>query len=142
MYYFAEQFVWLMKSGLIDGTQLRNLQMISAWAELIGYFGSVALKVRELRRIDEEEACLRSSLEIGKLRGEGCGGFEEVEKKIEKLRVKRFMKGLSVVQDLADGLMALGDARDGKGRFTGPLLMSSAGLLSAVISTHKNWVSC
>ncbi|KAF7141354.1 hypothetical protein RHSIM_Rhsim06G0035900 [Rhododendron simsii] len=140
VYYFVEQFVWLAKSGLIDNTHLQKLQKISAWAELVGYFGSVALKVGDLRRIDEEEACLRSSVEVLRLRGEGGG--EEEERKIGKLREKRVMKRLSVVQDLADGLMALGDVRDGKGRFSGPALMSSAGLLSAVISTHKNWISC
>ena len=52
------------------------------------------------------------------------------------------MKKLSVVQDLADGLMALADVRDGQGRLSAPILMSSAGLLSALISTHKNWLSC
>ncbi|KAG5543244.1 hypothetical protein RHGRI_016100 [Rhododendron griersonianum] len=129
VYYFVEQFVWLAKSGLIDNTHLQKLQKISAWAELVGYFGSVALKVGDLRRIDEEEGCLRSSVEVLRLRGEGGG--EEEERKIGKLREKRVMKRLSVVQDLADGLMALGDVRDGKGRFSGPALMSSAGLLSA-----------
>jgi hypothetical protein len=52
------------------------------------------------------------------------------------------MKKLSIVQDFADGLMALADIRDGRGRFSGPLFMSCAGLLSALISTRKNWVSC
>ncbi|KAL0314730.1 UNVERIFIED_CONTAM: Peroxisomal membrane protein 11A [Sesamum angustifolium] len=52
------------------------------------------------------------------------------------------MKRLSMVQDLADGLMALADIRDGRGRLSTPLLVSSAGLLSALISTHKNWISC
>lgn len=113
--------------------------MISAWAEFVGYVGSICLKVRELRRIDEDEECLRTSMEVSVMRGEKCG---EMEERMRKLRDKKLMKRLSVVQDLADGLMALADIRDGKGRLSAPLLLSSAGMVSALISTHKNWVSC
>lgn len=139
VYYFVEQFVWLAKSGLIDSKHSRNLQIISAWAEFIGYFGSIALKIRDLKKIMEDEACLKSSIEISISRGISCKGEEE---KMRKLREKKMMKKLSVVQDLADGLMSLADIRDGKGRLSGPLVVSSAGLLSAIISTHKNWLSC
>ncbi|MBA0808090.1 hypothetical protein Gohar_023853 [Gossypium harknessii] len=139
LYYFVEQFIWLAKSGLIDAKHSRNLQKISAWAELIGYIGSISLKLRDLKRIKEDEACLNSSIEIAISRG--VGRTEEEERR-KKLREKKLMKQLSVVQDIADGLMALADIRDGKGRFTDPLVLSCAGLLSALISTHKNWVSC
>lgn len=139
LYYFVEQFIWLAKSGLIDSKHSRNLQKISAWAEFIGYIGSISLKIRDLRRIGEDEACLVSTIEVSEMRGVKCG---EEKEKLWKLREKKLMKRLSVVQDLADGLMALADIRDGKGQFSGPVLLSSAGLLSALISTHKNWLSC
>lgn len=139
VYYFLEQYVWLVKSGLIDGKNLIFLQKISAWCEFLGYFGSVGLKIKELRRIREDERCLVSSIRVAELREIGCG---EDRERLVKLREKKMLKRLSVVQDLADGLMALADIRDGKGRFTGPLVLSSAGLLSALISTHKNWLSC
>ncbi|KAI3464993.1 hypothetical protein Pfo_021656 [Paulownia fortunei] len=139
LYYFIEQFVWLGKAGLIDKRHLSTLQKWSAWCEFVGYFGSVSLKVIELRKIDEEEKCLVSSIDVAVLRGIKCG---EEQEKLRKLSEKKMMKRLSVVQDLADGLMALADIRDGRGRLSAPLLVSSAGLLSAVISTHKNWVSC
>lgn len=139
LYYFVEQFVWLTKTGLIDRKHSRNLQKISAWAELVGYFGSASLKIRDLKRIAEDEVCLESSIEIATVRGIGC--VQEKEK-MRKLREKKVMKKLSIVQDLADGLMALADVRDGKGLALGSLSVSCAGLLSALISTHKNWVSC
>ncbi|KAK6245363.1 hypothetical protein SCA6_008453 [Theobroma cacao] len=139
LYYFVEQFIWLAKSGLIDAKHSRNLQKLSAWAEFIGYIGSISLKFRDLKRINEDEACLNSSIEIAVSRGAGC---KEEEERRNKLREKKLMKKLSVVQDLADGLMALADIQDGKGRFSDPLVVSCAGLLSAFISTHKNWVSC
>ncbi|KAF3446283.1 hypothetical protein FNV43_RR11462 [Rhamnella rubrinervis] len=139
LYYFVEQFIWLTKSGLINGKHSRKLQKISAWTEFIGYFGSVSLKFRDLKRIGEDEACLESSIEIATVRGIGC---EQEEEKMRKLREKKVMKKLSIVQDLADGLMALADIRDGKGLALGSFSVSCAGLLSALISTHKNWVSC
>ncbi|CAI9116688.1 OLC1v1017901C1 [Oldenlandia corymbosa var. corymbosa] len=139
LYYFVEQFVWLAKAGLIDKKNLISLQKMSAWCEFIGYIGSISLKVKELRRIDEDEACLVETIKISEVREIGCG--DEL-KRLKKLKEKKLLKRLSVVQDLADGLMALADIRDGKGRLSAPLLISSAGLLSAIISTHKNWISC
>ncbi|KAM0972904.1 hypothetical protein ACFX13_016561 [Malus domestica] len=139
LYFFVEQFVWLVKSGLIDKKHSRNLQKISAWAEFIGYAGSISLKFRDLNRISEDEKCVKSSIEIAITRGNGC---EEEKERLSKLREKKMMKRLSVVQDSADALMALADIRDGGGPFLGPLSISLAGMLSALISTHKNWVSC
>ncbi|KAF8109154.1 hypothetical protein N665_0102s0062 [Sinapis alba] len=136
VYYFVEQFIWLSKSGLIDA---KWLQKISAWAELVGYVGSVSLKVRDLREIKEEEACVASTIEISVTRGIGC---ECEEEKMKKLKEKKTLKVLSVLQDVADGLMTVADLRDGKGVLSAPSLIASAGLFSAVISTHKNWVSC
>lgn len=138
-YFFVEQFVWLVKSGLIDKRYSSQLQKISAWAEFIGYIGSISLKFRDLNRIVEDEACLKASIEIAATRG---NGHQEDEEKMKKLQAKKLLKNLSIVQDFADGLMALADIRDGNGRLSGPLLISSAGLLSALISTHKNWISC
>ncbi|GKV29866.1 hypothetical protein SLEP1_g38749 [Rubroshorea leprosula] len=138
-YYFVEQFIWLAKSGLIDGKHLRNLQKISAWAVFIGHLGSITLKVRDLKQITEDEKCLNASIEIAISRGID---HQVEEARMKKLREKLLMKKLSIVQELADGLMALADIRDGKGHLSGPLLLASAGLSSAIISTQKNWVSC
>ncbi|KAK7291176.1 hypothetical protein RIF29_06111 [Crotalaria pallida] len=139
LYYFVEQFVWLAKSGLIDPKHNRILQKVSAWAEFAGYFGSVAIKLMDLKGIAEEEACLRSSIEIAVMRGIG---WKEEEGRLRKVREKKVMKILSIVQDLADTVMCLDDIMDGNGPFSTPILMASSGLLSALISTHKNWVSC
>ncbi|KAH0680530.1 hypothetical protein KY284_021615 [Solanum tuberosum] len=139
LYYFVEQFVWFGKAGLIDKKNLNSLQKISAWCEFIGYIGSVSLKVKELSQISEDEQCLLSTREVSMIRGIG---YADEEEKLRKLRLKKLMKRLSVIQDFADGLMALADISDGKGMLSAPLLLSSAGLLSALISTHKNWISC
>ena len=139
LYYFVEQFIWLSKSGLIDAKHSRSLQKISAWAEFIGYIGSISLKIKDLKGIIEDETCLETSIEIAISRGTEC---PEEEQRLKKLKEKKLMKKFSIVQDFADGLMTLADIRDGKGRLSAPFIISCAGLLSALISTHKNWISC
>ncbi|KAJ8772554.1 hypothetical protein K2173_027731 [Erythroxylum novogranatense] len=139
LYYFVEQFVWLAKSGLIDGRHARTFGRVSAWAEFVGYAGSICLKFRDLKKLSEDETCLLSSIEVAVSRG---NGRVEEESRLRKLKQKILMKKLSIVQDFADGLMAIADLRDGNGFLSAPLVVSSAGLLSAIISTHKNWVSC
>ncbi|CAK9161787.1 unnamed protein product [Ilex paraguariensis] len=107
---------------------------ISGWCEFIGYIGSISLKFRNLRRIGEDEASLTASIEIAVARGIGCG---EEEEKLRKLGEKKTMKRLSTVQDLADGLMALADIRDGKGR-PKPQTMKRRLLIEAHCCFFKN----
>lgn len=126
VYYFLEQLVWLSKSGLLSPALAGKCEKISCWAELIGYVGSITLKVKEMGKI--------RSIIAGSKDGEDIG--------MRKLRDKLFLKQLSLVQDLSDGLMVVGDVWDGKGLLRDPLLMAMAGMLSALISTHKNWISC
>ncbi|XP_010501868.1 PREDICTED: peroxisomal membrane protein 11A-like [Camelina sativa] len=139
LYYFVEQFIWLTKSGLIDAKHSKWLQKISAWAELVGYVGSVSMKVRDLRKLREEETCVASTIEISVSRGIACDGEDE---KMKMIKGKKTLKVLSIMQDLADGLMTISDIGDGKGVLSAPSVVSSAGLFSAIVSTHKNWVSC
>ncbi|KAI6698734.1 hypothetical protein NL676_018853 [Syzygium grande] len=42
----------------INGRHSRFLSKISAWAEFVGYIGSVNLKIRDLRRLREDETCV------------------------------------------------------------------------------------
>ncbi|KAK9108800.1 hypothetical protein Sjap_016860 [Stephania japonica] len=131
LYYFAEQFVWLSKAGLIDAKHSSRVSKIGAWCEFVGYVGSIYVKWMDLSEIGEKKERLRSESD------------ENVrELKLRELEEKEMMKRLSIVQDWADWLMAFADVRDGKGPLTSPLLLSSAGLLSALISAHKIWVSC
>ncbi|KAM0899155.1 hypothetical protein ACQ4PT_021458 [Festuca glaucescens] len=132
VYYFLEQFVWLAKAGLLPAHLLPRLQRLSAWAELLGYVGSIAVKLKEVAKME-------SSIKTMRLK-EDCG--EEEDEALRTMRGKLLLKRLSVVQDVADAFMALGDVTDGKGMLGSSTLTASAGLLSALISTHKNWKSC
>ncbi|XP_019053049.1 PREDICTED: peroxisomal membrane protein 11A [Nelumbo nucifera] len=138
-YYFVEQLVWLNKAGLLDSKYSLKLQKIAAWAEFIGFFGSTTLKTRDLKRIIEKETSLKSRIELAKSTGHG---YDKEAEEMRKLGEKKLIKKLSIVQDAADWLMTFSDVRDGKGFLSDPLLLASAGLLSALISTHKNWLSC
>ncbi|KAK1555561.1 hypothetical protein Q3G72_028252 [Acer saccharum] len=109
---------------------------VSVWAEFIGYFGSISLTIRDFKRINKDEEALKSSIKVAISRG---NGYCEEEERMKKLREEKLMNRLSIVQDLAEGLMALADIQDGKGRLSGQVLLAFAGLLSAVISSH---ISC
>ncbi|KAF9668652.1 hypothetical protein SADUNF_Sadunf14G0025900 [Salix dunnii] len=58
------------------------------------------------------------------LRAELGVNCQEKERRLWRLREKKLLKKLSIAQDLADGLMASADIRDGRGQFSGPLLLS------------------
>lgn len=139
IYYFAEQFTWLIKAGLIDKRYAAKVQKISAWSEFIGYCGSIALKSLQILALREKLSALayKSSDQSEALENSGNYALE-----ISQLHQKQMLKLVSIIQDLADGVMALSDICDGKGFLSNPLLLSSAGLLSALISTQKNWSSC
>uniref|UniRef100_A0A0D9VT37 Uncharacterized protein n=1 Tax=Leersia perrieri TaxID=77586 RepID=A0A0D9VT37_9ORYZ len=102
VYYFLEQFVWLAKAGLLPSHLLPRLQLLSAWAELLGYVGSITIKVEEIAKL---ESSVKMRLK------EGCGEESDV---VRTLRGKLLLKRMSVVQDVADAVMALGDVTDGK----------------------------
>ncbi|OAY83720.1 Peroxisomal membrane protein 11A [Ananas comosus] len=72
LYYFVEQFVWLAKAGLIPAELAPRLQRISAWAELVGYAGSIALKLKEVKKI---RSTIESKTPISK--SGKCDGIEE-----------------------------------------------------------------
>jgi hypothetical protein len=127
VYYFLEQFVWLAKAGLLPAHLLPRLQRLSAWAELLGYVGSITVKLGEVAKLESSIKTMR---------------LKEESEAVRAMRGKLLLKRLSVVQDVADAFMALGDVTDGKGLLGSSTLTASAGLLSALISTHKNWNSC
>ncbi|KAM3404592.1 hypothetical protein ACQJBY_007595 [Aegilops geniculata] len=129
-YYFIGQFVWLAKAGLLPAQLLPGLQRLSAWAELLGYVGSITIKLEVVMKM---ESSIKMRL------AEGCGEENEAAR---TMRGKLLLKRLSIVQDVADAFMVLGDVTNGKGLLGSSTLTASIGLLLALISTHKNWNSC
>ncbi|KAJ1699309.1 hypothetical protein LUZ63_007821 [Rhynchospora breviuscula] len=131
VYFFIEQFVWLAKAGLLPSELVPPLQKLSTWSELVGYVGSVALKTREMEKI-------KASIEARK-KEEG----DDDEMDLERLNGKLELKKLSIVQDAADGVMALSDVKSFHfGTGFSALVCAMAGMISALISTHRNWRAC
>ncbi|KAF7836927.1 Cysteine-rich RLK (receptor-like protein kinase) 8 [Senna tora] len=58
-------------------------EKISAWAEFIGYFGNIALKLGDLRHICDDEKILKSRIEVAITKGIEC---QDEEVKLSKLR--------------------------------------------------------
>ncbi|GJP70890.1 hypothetical protein CLOP_g1782 [Closterium sp. NIES-67] len=160
VYYFVEQLVWLVKTGTIDKRHSRHFQKISAWAEFIGYFGSVALKSIEITTLVQKErsvslqitsqpisnggSCISSHQDGSSSSQDVTSSEENATKVLKALQFKRLLKTLSLIQDLSDALLALHDIledSDGKSPLGNPALLAACGLLSALISIHKNWVS-
>ncbi|XP_052146397.1 peroxisomal membrane protein 11-2 [Oryza glaberrima] len=131
VYNFLEQFAWLAKAGLLPARLLpRRLHRIGVWAQLLAHVGSIAIKLEE---VAELECGVEARLE------EGCGEESEV---VRTLSRKLLLKRMSLVQDMVDSAMTVGDVTGRKGLLGSSTLMASAGLLSALISVHKNWNSC
>ncbi|KAH6554655.1 hypothetical protein KP509_1Z317300 [Ceratopteris richardii] len=88
-----------------------------------------------------KEAKLVVALRDGKDKDDSSSSLQTAQA-LGEIRKKCTLKTLSLIQDVADSFLALSDIRDGKGVLSNPLILSSCGLLSALISTHKNWSAC
>lgn len=82
---------------------------------------------------------MQTTIEISIARGIE---YEEEAKQIQKLKEKKLMNWVSIVQNLADVLVVQANIRDGKGRLREPILLALAGFFSAVMGALKNWQSC
>ncbi|KAJ1297515.1 hypothetical protein BS78_01G382200 [Paspalum vaginatum] len=128
VHHLVEQFAWLAEAGGLLPARL--LQRLGAWADLLGFAGSVAIKLEEAAEIESS---------IKKLLAEGC---EQQSEAVRTMRGELLLKRVSVVQVVADAFVPLGDVTGRKGLLGSSTLMAAAGLLSALISTYRNWRCC
>ena len=63
MYYFIEQAVWLIKAGALGKEQEKELASASAWAEMLGYLGSITISFMKLKEIMAKEAAIQADIE-------------------------------------------------------------------------------
>mmetsp|Transcript_22785 Transcript_22785/g.57947 ORF Transcript_22785/g.57947 Transcript_22785/m.57947 type:complete len:249 (-) Transcript_22785:843-1589(-) len=149
IYYFIEQLVWLIKAGALSKEYEAQLSKISAWAELAGYLANMYMTVLAVRELSAKEASLRAKLDKA-LKEEGGQALQgaspaspavaSLQKDLAATRFKRALKAASMVQDLADSLIAINDIRGGKDRvISHPATLALAGLVSGSISFYKNW---
>lgn len=140
VYYFMDQIVWLMKTGFISHAYEKRCGKISAWAEVLGYVANITLNIMRIRALQQQE--IRLWQRMRKMQEDENVTCAQLEKEICRVRRLRIMRMAFVVQDLADSLLALNDIRSTKGEYLGhPVVLSLAGLLSAAVSTYKNWTA-
>eukprot|EP00884_Botryococcus_braunii_P002385 jgi/Botrbrau1/12147/Bobra.0186s0059.2 len=110
VYYFVEQFTWLIKAGLLDKRYARRFARISAWAELVGYMGSITLNCMRIATNLERETALTQDLANRKKHDMiSWQGEEALLTELRQLAERRALRTLAVTQDLCDSLLALND---------------------------------
>ena len=63
MYYFMEQAVWLSKAGALGKEHENQLASASAWAEMVGYLGSITISFIKLKEIVHKEEAIQADME-------------------------------------------------------------------------------
>lgn len=83
IYYFLEQFTWLVKTGALSKDLEERLAYASALAELVGYAGNIWLSFLKLQKLMQQEreveATITKTCKVGKAakraRERGVGGW-------------------------------------------------------------------
>lgn len=159
-YYFLDQIAFYFKAGALGeprkGPWEQRLARLSLWAESVGYACGIALGLARVRALAAAEAQLRGGLTARHRAAASRGGGgsnpqmqqqqDEGVARLRALRAARRLRCAAIAQDAADALLALSDLLDGKGGAVGrcvshPALLALCGLLSAGVSTHKNWTA-
>ncbi|EFJ43205.1 hypothetical protein VOLCADRAFT_66153 [Volvox carteri f. nagariensis] len=136
IYYFIEQFTWLVKTGALNKDLEERLAYASAFAELVGYAGNIWISYLKLEKLIKQESELTERLL--KLR-KGVTDAK-LESTLVTLRFQRNLRCALIVQDIADSVMALNDVTGGRHRaLNSPVVLALAGLTSGCISFYKNW---
>jgi hypothetical protein len=158
LYYFVDQFQFLVKVGVLSKEHGRQLTKISACAELLGYFANTVLNILRLHNLLEREIALISELQRRKrkceAKGEDFNALDDTNKallvEISQLRKRRIFRTLCLVQDAADSLLAVYDLKEAcggrvpstkqhAGIITTKTMLAAAGLLSGCIGAYKRW---
>lgn len=152
LYYFIDQFQFLVKVGVLSARQGESLTKVSATAELVGYAANTVLNVLRLHNLLEREIALISELKRRKNKCEAGGSLfdpsEDTNKvllsEIHSLRRRRTLRTLCLAQDAADAFLAINDLRDVYGRKSSGggmrrSALAAAGLLSGCIGMYKKF---
>eukprot|EP00879_Flechtneria_rotunda_P005159 GHRR01005441.1.p1 GENE.GHRR01005441.1~~GHRR01005441.1.p1 ORF type:complete len:244 (+),score=99.20 GHRR01005441.1:182-913(+) len=144
MYYFLDQFLWLMKAGFLNKQQEKQVQKASAWAETIGYAANIALSIHKLQKLQQQEQQLSKKLKAATKDdlqdSSSYGSIASLRSQLQLLQSAKLLRLALICQDLADSITALNDITEGRWQgFNHPVILSCAGLLSAAVSTYKYW---
>ncbi len=120
VYYFVDQFQFLTSVGVLSRRQGRQLKMVSSIAELLHCSSDIILNALRLHNLLEREVELirelRRRRRLFDERGQKFDLSEEVNvalvDEVNALRKRRFLRTMTIIDDLANAVLALDDARD------------------------------
>lgn len=151
VYYFIDQFQFLVNIGVLSGQFGKQCTKVSAVAELLGYGANTVLNILRLHNLLEREIALIAELKRRKKKCDQNGQEFDCEDdintalllEIAQLRKRRMLRTLCLVQDAADALLAVHDLREVYGRGENGrmrnIVLAAAGLVSGCIGALKRW---
>ena len=151
LYYFVDQFQFLVKVGVLSERQGKQMMMVSSVAELVGYLANTVLNVLRLRNLLEREIDLLNDLRRRRRKCEENGQKfdygDDMNKalltELNQLRKRRMLRTLAIVQDSADAVMALDDLREAyqlrSWRRTNRVVLNLCGILSGLVGAWKRY---
>lgn len=154
VYYFVDQFQFLVAVGVLSRRQGRHLTMVSSIAELVYCSSDIVLNVLRLHNLLERELELVRELRRRRRhcdeRGRKFDYSDEFNvalvDEVNALRKRRFLRTMTIIDDLANAVLALDDARgayDPYGlrfrRRTSGIALSVCGIVSGIVGFWKKY---
>ncbi len=149
VYYFVDQFQFLTSVGVLSSRQGRHLKMVSSIAELVHCSSDIILNVLRLRNLLEREVELirelRRRRRLFDERGQKFDYNDEVNvalvDEVNALRKRRLLRTMTIIDDLANAVLALDDARGAYRlrRRTSGVVLGICGLVSGFVGFWKKY---
>jgi len=150
VYYFIDQFQFLTSVGVLSKRQGRHLKMVSSIAELVFCCSDIILTVLRLHNLLEREVELirelRRRRRVCDERGQKFDYGDEVNvaliDEVNAIRKRRFLRTMTIIDDLANAVLALDDARDAyqlRVRRRSDVVLSLCGLASGIVGFWRKY---
>ena len=151
VYYFVDQFQFLVSVGVLSGRQGRHLTKVSSVAELVFCSSDIVLNVLRLRNLLEREVELIRELRRRRRQCDERGQKFDYEDdinvalvdEVNALRKRRFLRTMTIIDDLANAVLAFDDARSAygvrRGRRTSNVVLGVLGVVSGVVGFWKKF---
>lgn len=139
-YYFLDQFSWLMKAGVLDKDYEAELTKASNTFELVSYMSNILCCHLQLKKLAAREAELNKYIEMCKQSDKfTCLHTVDERAELDLIGGKRTLVYLSMSQDAADALIAIGDLSGPDSTLAHPVVTSICGIISGSISASQKW---
>mmetsp|Transcript_13056 Transcript_13056/g.15739 ORF Transcript_13056/g.15739 Transcript_13056/m.15739 type:complete len:245 (+) Transcript_13056:116-850(+) len=139
-YYFLDQFAWLMKAGVLEKDYEKELVKAENTFELVAYVTNMLATQLQLQKLAAREADIKKYLAMCRASDQfSCLHTTEEREELKVIAGKRVVLHLSLVQDMADALIAIGDLKGSDSALAHPVFTSVCGIISGSISASQKW---